>query len=510
MTPVDVVSSFERHIQVEVRLGLSTMVVAREKAMQPMLTRLRSLKPSMDEATAVLAHLGEDACLFSPEERQSIGAVAQATMVESATSTARATAKTQQHLCLHRYLPQRLWSFLESDDSMENKFRQLAQFMCQCLGLRNPDAKTKRLAVVLVHLASKSSPTPKAAYESVQRFSDIMEQKRSSVCTQQSLFTFPDDPQVFMDAYPDAYGPEDPPIACRVSETSIVERCRKGVTPCRNTNLQVREQVTKPSQASSPSNTPNAGDSVNGALLALLEKFMMQRGNTSLSDTLASHRAFSPHSPRAIAQRSLGESIVGSSPSSAGSPAPEQFFSGGILPNCLDPCHDKLAQLKAKLGCAGEPHDPLPLSDTLPEDAQVDEGSALPRLSTKRAREPSCKEEPEESGVEGRVAPVLKKPSATPRPPRKSAKPAAASVHEALLKRPAKVDRPPQSERPTAHAGGKIYWSKPKSAYRVYLRVGDRIEKRVPANSGSKDDMRQKFLICCALIENDKRPVRAS
>ena len=234
---------------------------------------------------------------------------------------------------------------------------------------------------------------------------------------------------------------------------------------------------------------------------------MTQRGNTSLSDTLASHRASSPCSPPASARRSLGASSVGSSPSIAGPPAPQQLFSGGILPACLDPCHDKLAQLKAKLGCSQEPHDALPLSDTTPEDARVDEGSALPRISKKRAREPPCTEEP---GIDGRVAPVLRKPAAAPRPPRKSPRSAAASVHEALLKRPAKVDRPPQSERPTAHAGGKIYWSKPKSAYRVYLRIGDRIEKQTRANSGSKHDINQKFLICCALIENDKRPVRAS
>ena len=221
-------------------------------------------------------------------------------------------------------------------------------------------------------------------------------------------------------------------------------------------------------------------------MLALLEKFMTQKGNTPLSESLVGYRAPSPQSPPTTARRSSGESIVGvCSPSSAGSPAPEQLFSGGILPNCLDPCHDKIAQLKAKLGCAQEPHDALPLSDTLPGGAQVDEGSALPRLSTKRFREPSCTEEPEAPEVEGRVAPVLKRPAGASRPPRKSV-PATASVHEALLKRPAKVDRPPQSERPTAHAGGKIYWSKPKSAYRVYLRVGDRIEKHAHCEFGQQ------------------------
>ena len=60
------------------------------------------------------------------------------------------------------------------------------------------------------------------------------------------------------------------------------------------------------------------------------------------------------------------------------------------------------------------------------------------------------------------------------------------------------------------HAGGKIYWSKPKSAYRVYLRIGDRIERAIKANPARNHGMKQKFLICCALIENDTRPAKAS
>ena len=56
---------------------------------------------------------------------------------------------------------------------------------------------------------------------------------------------------------------------------------------------------------------------------------------------------------------------------------------------------------------------------------------------------------------------------------------------------------------------GKSISQNPKGVYRVYLRVGDRIEKCVAACVESPSDMRRKFQVCCALIENDKRPVRA-
>ena len=149
MTPTEVVSSFERHMKVEVRLGLSTMVASTAKVMPALLTRLRSLNPSMDEVTEVLEHLGRDACLFTNEQRQEIGVVAQATMVDPTAVVTRTVVKTQQHLHLHYYLPARLWACLESGDRKENKFRQLAQLMCQSLGLQNPDVQTKRCPLAL-------------------------------------------------------------------------------------------------------------------------------------------------------------------------------------------------------------------------------------------------------------------------------------------------------------------------------------------------------------------------
>ena len=107
------------------------------------------------------------------------------------------------------------------------------------------------------------------------------------------------------------------------------------------------------------------------------------------------------------------------------------------------------------------------------------------------------------------VVPVLKKPAGAAKEARKSRGRKVASAHEALLERPSTVARPPQTEMPTAHAGGKIYWSKPKHTYRVYLRTGDRVEKVVAADPSSRHDMKNKFLVCCSLIENDKRPAPA-
>ena len=113
---MEVVAFFEKHMDVEVKLGLSTMVEASAKALPALLIRIRSLKPSMGDVTEALDHLGKEACQFSGEERLQIGKAANAAMVDPTTVSTRTTGKTQQHLNLHHYLPARLWACLESED----------------------------------------------------------------------------------------------------------------------------------------------------------------------------------------------------------------------------------------------------------------------------------------------------------------------------------------------------------------------------------------------------------
>ena len=92
-----------------------------------------------------------------------------------------------------------------------------------------------RLVVVVVNLASNLKPSPKVAYEDLMNFGEIMDSKRKSVCSSQTLLVFPEDPKVFMELYPTAYSSEDPPVKCRVSLSEIMWRWRKTMTPCRST-----------------------------------------------------------------------------------------------------------------------------------------------------------------------------------------------------------------------------------------------------------------------------------
>ena len=372
--------------------------------------------------------------------------------------------------------------------------------------------------MVVVNLASNLKPSPKVAYEDLINFGEIMDSKRKSVCSSQTLLVFPEDPKVFMELYPTAYSSEDPPVKCRVSLSEIMWRCRKTMTPCRSTNQHVRGHVAKPGTVHSESAhrmsgsgaQPAPSEAANGVLLSLLEKYMFQSGSA-------------PHVGECQSPRE--SSLVTSSPSSGAiGSSPAHMFSGGIAPQCLDPRNDKLAQLKAKLSCVES--EVLPLEDC----KRADDGGAtlvLQRLTKKRpqAAEVEGEEEEEAEAEEGseakgatmrtlaaapetvrksaRVRKTLRKPAAAPKA---ASKGAAKSVYEYLLAKPAKFARPPCTQNPTPYAGGKIYFSKPMSSYRVYVRKGDRIDKRIKANTASKGDMQRAFNICCALIESDTRP----
>ncbi len=77
-----------------------------------------------------------------------------------------------------------------------------------------------------------------------------------------------------------------------------------------------------------------------------------------------------------------------------------------------------------------------------------------------------------------------------------------------LLKRPASKERPKFAKKPTPYNGGKIYYSGPKSALRVYARTpDDKVEKTVKFDGEGKADYERAWSIACAMIESDPRPV---
>ena len=65
--------------------------------------------------------------------------------------------------------------------------------------------------------------------------------------------------------------------------------------------------------------------------------------------------------------------------------------------------------------------------------------------------------------------------------------------------------RPSWSEKPVSYKRGKIYFSRKKGAFRVYVRKTDRVESTVKWKSSSSDAKKNAFNYGCGLIETDPR-----
>ena len=488
LAPIDVIKSFENYIQCEVNMGLSSMVDACSHTMGLVASRLRALSPTMEEVTVAMQYLHQDNGTFSLEQRQELSSIAKASMrTELARKVQRSGYIAQKHMHLEKYLTAKMWGVLSSSDIKKNKFKHLAHFLIDTLGMRYIDAQTRKVAVVIVHLASDLDPDPMTAYKDAQDFGVIMEQKRTSSISPPTMSEFPANPAEFIKIYPSAYAADDPPVASRVDKKLITERCRKDITPLRTSNSQIVKATSSVSRSPSSSSIienshapQTSSDSVNNALLSILDKFMFQRSSS-----------FSPP----IANRSQHCNTTAD-----GTCQSDSFVGGGVAAKCLEP-PATLDSIKNDL--LGDTV--IPLKDIVKVKKANDDGDADPAIVVKKM--PAAK---------GKDAPTPKAtPPKAPSGKVHKKKTSHAAIVEAkekeyavLLKRPAKAPRPAfTTKKPIHHHGGRMYFAAAKKAYRVYRRKCDKVEKTLAVDPSDKADLKRKFIIGCAMIENDPRPV---
>ena len=176
-----------------------------------------------DDSSAVLEALSGDTDPFPRDVRESLAGALLDIVTSGSASNASSeirVRKQQTVPTLYRYLPESRWSILKSEEHIENKLRQLVDFMQDVLGVRRADEPTRVLAVSTVHVASNLTPTPDAAYEHVRLLSRIMVAKRGTAHGVETMHRLPDLPSDFMRLFPNAYKPDDPP-----SRVSSIDWC---------------------------------------------------------------------------------------------------------------------------------------------------------------------------------------------------------------------------------------------------------------------------------------------
>ena len=541
LSPLDHVRAIERYIQSEVAMGLSTVDVACASSLPLLVSRIRATPNiSMMDVTATNEYLMIDNGMWNREQRRELATVVKAAMKSEIVGTGKLTIQGQANLYLYNYLPAKLWAVLFSTDDIKNKFRTVAAFLVKNLGMRHITEKTKRLAVVIVHIASGVTPEPDESYEHMREFARAMEQKRSSVSGgTATMVNFPEDHQAFITVYPDAFGPDDQPVPCRIDIPTIIERCRSDVTPSRGTNAQLagkkmskrRPDIVDHRRQSDPQGLQSF------AMHALMSQYM--RGNAPLPDDFGiTYGQRRPRvEPLALEDGPLALEYGGS------------IIAGGIAPGCLQPppanatatsATEKLAALQAEIATSTHTKASKARSSSsefsgssstvdaskcavavgkrkLKAKAQRGKGATKANTVKNEKKVKNEKEVKKEKKVKKeKVDKTSKKyakaksgqPSASG-PSAKIGKPsqkeAKLALHKQLLKRPAAANRPKFSLTPIKHGGGRIYFSQKKHAFRVYKRGGDKVESHVNTD-GTLADERVEFQIACAMIEADPRP----
>lgn len=462
------------------------------------------------ECSELLDHLQKENDVFTFEQRQHVAKLA-TTRAETLSAQGGAAIDNadeedfQDNEHLHTYLPDWLWSILESDDTFDNKNAQFVMFMIKNLGIRKPSGPLKRLMEAILEIASKEAIDPDRAYKRVTEIQEKFALKRKSIPGPATLALFPSDVNIFWTQYPSAYSTTHPPVPCRVDVGTINERNTKACIPLRETNKKVTAQRPR-TQAShtSPTFQSHASTDVvqtQNATMQMMLKYMM---GSSTSMQLPPSLGTQPSTQPPVERPSSSVNITMHSQPPA---------DAGGIPHCFQaPAHkpqlgsatsaSRMAELRAEIAEAAKNEKKKKKGKGNKAPEKSDESDDSDRTRPHDARTSSSETEEDK--------PSKKRPAKSKAKNAASKKAAKVGKHDftlnpeaiAILKRPAACKRPKYKQKPAMHAGGRINFAAARGAFRVYLRKGDKVEETVQF----QNDPRTAFDYSCALIENDKRP----
>ena len=424
-----------------------------------------------------------------------------------------------------------IWVMLRSADSFSNKAKHLATFMIKNLGLRNPCEKTRRMATVIIHIASKLDIDPDGCLEHISDMRTIIETKRTVLDGIATMSKFNSNVEEFMRLYPTAYDPEHPAIECPYPVSDILERCRKEVTPARCSNAQLRVHGKRNLATRTINRAPRSLTDQSTIIDAQAEQIQLlrdfMRGRTSNVPQLpAPSDANVSAARRAITIEEIdpddGKRITRDATIDHVTP------DTGSVPGCLqarvlekETPPNKIADLRAQIKA-----DVAAAKLKKKEDAAKAKGktgtSKKKAKKKKKAKSNSSTDDdrktkssdassPSDTSVEPKpkTAKAKAKAKSIPKEKAKAKTEARSKRFDALLKRPAAAGRPAFNKKPTSYKGGRIYWSGANQLLRVYARVpaGEEKEKKetIRCDDANKADKERSWAIACALIESDPR-----
>ena len=464
---------------------------------------------SQDECSELFEYLEVDNNTFTKEQRTSIAQLANTRCGSLMDQGASASGDShQKNLHLQFYYPAWLWSIIKSDDNMRNKIMHTAEFWVKHLGIRQACEQTKRLGIAILHVAADLPVDPNLAYEHLHELQEIIVAKRPRIPGSPTLNVFPKDPNKFWEQYPEAYSKEHPPAKCGICEMTLFHRNTKTCTPARSSNKKVHSKRVKHTAPQPIANTGN--DSWKDQMMAfMLEK---QSGappptNRHMLDQPArgTHDAHGRHTPHvSVIVDEQSESTLSVPSDVGGLPGVLKALAPSQGPS------DKMAKIREDIAAAvatkskGKDNKKKKKKKTK-KDSDSSSDSEIPVDDAGEKKHGAEKVDKTATKDEKR-----KKRTKDDKPKKSDGKrpynykwyndPDAIKI----MKRPAAA-RPSYTDKPVEYKKGKIYFSKAKEAFRVYLKRTDRVERQVRVADRTKASMRDAFQYSCGLIESDPR-----
>jgi hypothetical protein len=548
-TPVSVYMAAERFVLAAAKLSPDRKDAKARQQCDRIIEDIGKLKFDQDQATELLEVLSDESDAFSEEHRTMISDLVQLVLDgddAEATSKARHVNEGQTLLHSYNYYPAKVWAVLRSkDETDKNKMRHVAHFLVKNLQVRSLSAQSKRIIISTIHVAVAAEKDPDECYDDLNEFSKIMTQKREELKGPQSLKTLPNTPQDFMKRYPGAYHADHPPVRCPVDISEITRRANKHEMPARNTNANLSKN--KKTQSNSPG-APRT-DIARPGQTDFMQQVMQHQKMMLAMKAFMKNDEDAPDDMPSIGRKLFNGAdenrrhhASGSASSRDDQHALDDVPRSDHTPKCVQKRATGLANLddlKAKLkddlaeaiASRGDGDDTKPKchdEDVEHEEDEEDEGDVADKSVLKRPvmgyaeaivpRRKRHKTSPPPVAAAEPVAPsskILKKPAA--------ALPECATVADVLVaRRPLKryphllaalrrkkhlAARPKPVGKPTAYAGGKIYYSTSKDQLRVYTRKRDAVEQTVSTTIADKTVFKADWGLACAMIEEDPRDV---
>jgi hypothetical protein len=569
VTPLQAYRSAERYIAATCTMDPGKLATTSNSQMRNLIELLGKIHIDIGSGTELIEALNSPSANFSLEQRQTLlRTISSIVDGEHTAASSISISRSPEQNCptIYDYYPAKIWAVARNpDETLKNKFRCIATWHVEGMGLRNPNAATKRLVVALVHAAMGSDPDPDVAYRDVHEFGAIQKQMRELMPGSQTMLSFPKDPVQFRQLHPAAYPEGSPPIPCPIPVELILARARKDLIPLRNTNRQLRG---KQSPLARQPNVSPAERLMEGLLNYMSGRGEFPRQQMGVGGEIPIVFNDNPRRRPPTIDQSTGALVpfdqsMGDedreSPGDRPMPGCLQHHHGDLRSLKLAVQHDMLTGRASTGRAAAAPEHEDRDAELGGEDIDIDAAEAgggirkRPATAANIYKRPSAAVAPDDLDTSGttskhptstaapstcftktKVAMKLKAAKGSKKVKGATGKPAAGgygskgkplisnptvarvlAAKQSIHKYPEVVKtlmalkskyRPAPSKSATSYKGGKIYYI-PKSMHlRVLARKGDRHEQRIPIDFDAKHELQAQWGLACAVIESDPRP----